>query len=138
MATDWFLAHGHKAFGLGFGTTQTLLPLEQIETHHMHGQAFLWLHNDWLQLAIEGGLIGTACVGLAVGRLARVSYHKPVLAAMLAGFAVLMLFNYPLEMPFHSLVLVLVCGMAEAATCLRASPVTSHSLRFRAVQKKNS
>lgn len=114
MAFDRFQMSADPWFGFGFSSGQTLIPIEQINTGHFHGDYFLWLHNDWLQLAVEGGYIGMFCVFLAVGRLLMVSFRQPYLFASLCGFMTLGLFNYPLRMPIHCFCLVLVCGLAEA------------------------
>jgi hypothetical protein len=115
MAFDWMRAHGSLLLGMGYSSTQTLLPLEQAATGHFHGDYFLWLHNDWLQLFIEGGLLGMACLALAVGRLLWLAWASPTLLSGLAGFMTLGLFNYPLRMPIHCYCLVLICGVIEYA-----------------------
>jgi hypothetical protein len=116
MAWAWFKTHGSLSVGLGYSTTQIFLPLEQIATGHLREQAFLWLHNDWLQLAIEGGFVGMTCVYLTVGRLLYITWSKPTLFAALCGFMTLAVFNYPLRMPIHCYCLVLIAAMAEANT----------------------
>lgn len=113
MALDWSKTHGNMWFGQGFSSTQVLLPIEQVVMGHYHGDYFLWLHNDWLQIFIEGGYLGAACVALAVGRALWVSRHKLILPS-LCGFATLALFNYPLRMPIHVYCLVLMLGVREA------------------------
>lgn len=116
MGWDWFRAHTPIALGAGFSSSQIMLPIEQVLTNHYHGEYFLWLHNDWLQLAIEGGYVGMACVFLALFRLVRVSFRYPSLFAGLMGFCALALFNYPLRMPIHSMCLLLIAASAEALT----------------------
>lgn len=114
MGWDWFWLHGSPSVGMGYSTTQVLLPIEQMITGHFNGDYFLWFHNDWLQLAIEGGYIGMACVFLSLFRLLWAGKNFPTLFASLAGFITLGLFNYPLRMPIHCFCLVIVAGAIEA------------------------
>jgi len=116
MAWDWFKSNGRLSVGMGYSTSQILLPIEQVITGHFHGDYFLWLHNDWLQLAIEGGYVGMFCVFLSLFRLVKISWYRPTYFASLMGFVTLALFNYPLRMPIHCYCLALICGMLEAVT----------------------
>lgn len=113
MAWDWMWINGRPSVGMGFSTSQVLIPIEQTLTGHYHGDYFLWLHNDWLQLAIEGGWVGMTCVFLSVTRLLMLSYKRPPFFAALCGFMTMGIFNYPLRMPIHCFCLVLICGMIE-------------------------
>lgn len=112
MALDWFKTHGNVWFGMGFSSTQVLLPLEQVVTGHYHGDYFLWLHNDWLQIFIEGGYLGAVCVGIAALRLLWVARHRWPFASI-AGFYTLALFNYPARMPIHCFCFLLIAAMSE-------------------------
>lgn len=121
MSWDWWRAHGSLLTGMGYATSQILTPLEQISTGNYHGGYFMWLHSDWLQLLIEGGVIGMACVLLSLSRLLLVSWHYPPLFAALAGFVAMGLFDYPLRMPIHCWCLALICGIAEAHVIRRGT-----------------
>lgn len=114
MGWDWFWAHAYPSVGLGYSTTQILLPIEQVMTKNYFGDYFLWFHNDWLQLGIEGGYIGMFCVFLSLGRLLWAAWPRPALFGALMGFVTLGLFNYPLRMPIHCFCLALICGTIEA------------------------
>ena len=116
MGYHWFKLHAHHSVGFGYSTPQILLPLEQVVTNHFHGDYFLWFHNDWLQLFVEGGWIGVLCLIPALMRIAGVSFRASALFAQLMGFVTLMLFNYPLRMPIHCLCLVLIAGLSESFT----------------------
>lgn len=114
MAWEWFRLHGSLVWGMGYSTSQVLLPLEQVVTGHYHGEYFLWLHNDWLQLFIEGGIVGMACLLLSLSRLLTVAWKSPALFGSLTGFVALACFNYPLRMPIHCFCLMLIGGMVES------------------------
>ena len=114
MAWTFFRSHGSPSLGFGYASTQVLNPLEQVIMGQFKGDYFLWLHNDWLQLMIEGGWIGMVCVVLSFGRIMCLSWRWPAIFGSLMGFATLGLFNYPLRMPIHSYCLVLICGLVEA------------------------
>lgn len=114
MSWTFFRAHGASPMGFGYASTQILNPIEQVLMGQYKGDYFLWLHNDWLQLMIEGGWIGMVCVALTFGRLMWLSWKRPAFFASLAGFTVLGCLNYPLRMPIHSYCLVLICGLVEA------------------------
>ncbi len=77
MAWDWFQMHAYPSVGQGYGVFQVLLPLEQLVTGHLGNDAFLWLHNDWLQLGFEGGYVGMFCVYLALGRVLTLAWPRP-------------------------------------------------------------
>jgi len=114
MAIDCWDKSGSTLLGMGFSTSQILLPIQQVTTNHFGGEYFMWLHNDWLQILTEGGIVGWLCIAPAVARLASVAWPRPALFGALMGFCTLGLFNYPLRMPIHCLCIVLVCGLAEA------------------------
>ena len=98
-------------FGMGYGSLRVLLPVEQITTGHYHGDYFLWLHNDLLQLLIEGGAIGTVCLLVAMWKLFKTAFHSPIFFSGLCGFVVYAMFDYPLRMPIPSMCLALIIGM---------------------------
>lgn len=131
MAWAYFREHGNPAFGMGFATSQVLIPVEQVMTSHYNGSYWLWLHNDWLQLVIEGGYVGTACALLAVARLLTVSFKKPALFGSLVGFCVLAVFNYPLRMPIHCMCLVMICGVTEAYATKKSILLSQNEVRSR-------
>lgn len=114
MAWNWSKSHGQLLLGTGFSTTQVLVPVEQMITGHFNNAYFMWLHNDWLQLFLEGGIVGFVFFTLAFSRLVYVTWKKPVLFASFMGFVTMGLFNYPLRMPIHCFCLFLVCALAEA------------------------
>ena len=109
--SEWLLAmrwwhHYMPAFvGSGFGTAQIILPGIQGPGKDSY---FLWLHNDWLQILLEGGWLG---LGLAVATWAefmRRAWKSPALFASLSAFTAMGLMNYPLRSPIHAFSLLLV------------------------------
>lgn len=138
MAWQYYRAHGNAIYGFGYSTSQIFLPLEQISTEHMHGQTFLWLHNDWLQLAIEGGFVGMFCIFLSLGRLLKAAWATSAGLASLAGFVTLAAMNYPLRMPIHCYCLAVLCGLIERQEWVFRSFGTSDPMPSRSARKNHS
>lgn len=128
MAWKWYRLHHSAVWGAGYSTSQVFLPLEQLATNHMKGQTFLWLHNDWLQLAIEGGFVGMFCVFLSLFRLIKASWLTSAGVAALLGFTTLAVMNYPLRMPLHCYCLAILCGLIERNDWLERSFAAASSL----------
>ena len=114
MMWHWFWEHAYPSIGFGYSSLFTITPIIQI-LKNVHAETyFVWLHNDWLQLALEGGYVGMVCVFLSVGHLVATAYKRAPLFAALAGFMTMGLFNYPLRMPIHCFCLILICALIEA------------------------
>jgi O-antigen ligase len=107
------MARAHQPFGTGFGAFEYAYRIDEpagLVVRNYFNNA----HNDWLQVAIEGGVAGTlllAAVLFAIAvravRLARFrsARGEPSLARAWLGFSVLAvlgfasLFDYPLRVP---------------------------------------
>lgn len=103
-----------KLFGNGLGSTPLLVPLLQLDARYdpQSSRFFMYLHNDWLQLLYEAGLIG---FGLSVALYLGAVYHSrynPRWAAMLAAYGVAMLTNFPLHQPLLALLGIVLLGGA--------------------------
>lgn len=104
MMYRWWVDQGwvRVAFGTGLGSMRFYIPQEQALVDGMTTGFFFWLHNDWLQIAMEQGVVGFLCaIGLGAAVLWK-ARHTPHLAASLVAFGVTMCTNYPLHWPVHA------------------------------------
>lgn len=79
--SGWWQDSGKVWFGTGCGTFEWMGPYMDLVTSGrlvaaLHGDevknAFMWLHSDWLQALVEGGVVGfTLLLGLYVWALVR-------------------------------------------------------------------
>ncbi len=105
--TEWFSQQSiaHILFGMGPGTTWVWLPV--VEQSHgvdlSSGPVFSWLHNDWLQIVLEFGAIGLLLGTFVFYKFFACASKKN--QAVLVGFAVAMMTNFPMHWPLHMLVL---------------------------------
>lgn len=72
---------------------------------------YLWMHSDWLQLLFEYGAIGLALGVVLFGDLLKRAWDRPHLFASWCGFGAMMVANYPLRMPVHTLAFALVAWL---------------------------
>lgn len=88
--------------GLGLGSFKVLgHPL--VAQHIRPGRTWLWLHNDWLQIIFELGIVGFALFLLFYIRTLIRSWDRPYLVAGLVSFGAAMVGNYPLHMAVFAL-----------------------------------
>lgn len=120
-------------FGNGLSTTRALAPMYQEEHHFRADEMIFWLHNDYLQVTMELGLIGLACMLLLWARMARnidvfdfkIADHtdkyfvlnsirkRRIYAAPFMAYSFAMLVNYPFHWPIHALL-----GVVLGRACL--------------------
>lgn len=120
MEGGWFI------LGTGTGTAEWVIPLAQQKAGGLAvtGGAAIWLHNDWMQLALEQGLPGLA-LGLALfGMILWHSLRTPGaawLSAALASAAVAMTVQMPIRHAPSALYLALLV-MEGVLLCPRRAP----------------
>lgn len=86
-------------FGMGFGTFGIFSRVLQ-DIYQMDPKAWwIWLHNDWLQMLFEGGLVGLGLMIATYIEAARKLFRESYLAELraLILFGIFMFFNYPLH-----------------------------------------
>lgn len=112
---EWWWAQGRVLQGMGGGVSVVMVPTIQstLKIAPWAG-GYMWLHNDWLQILFEYGLIGLWASGLAAAFLLYRGWKNPVLTASLLGFIAMGFVNYPLRLAPHAFALLLVCWL-----CLR-------------------
>lgn len=103
-AWEYFLNSKQYLFGLGSGTFQLLGPTMQKE--HNHIAYFIWMHNEFLQVLFEQGIIGLSISLIAFGFMWKTA-QKPWLKACL-GTIFLACFT---QFPFRMLPSCLFCAM---------------------------
>lgn len=95
------------AFGVGPGTTRVYLPKVNFEeaatTQTKAFMIYPWLHNDFLQLIVEAGIVGLILFVLAAFDLWRRASEKQ--RSFLVAIAASMMTNFPAHWPLHMLVI---------------------------------
>lgn len=121
----WWHLHDFEIFGSGLGTTAHIVSAIQI--HNIlpgkMGSIMLWVHNEWLQIYLELGLVGLTLASISWGDIVMRAYTRPHLLASWVGFGAMAFFNYPLRLPIHLGCLVLLTGLI-----LRGSKPSGNSL----------
>jgi hypothetical protein len=96
---EWSKNHSFWILGTGLGSSRMLLQV----IHPDPGSVFFSMHNDFLQLFFELGVVGTLLiVGICVRTLYLSWVSAPILGSVLATFIV-MGANFPLHWPLHAL-----------------------------------
>lgn len=119
IALEWLIDKGNPLLGQGAGSTELLLPMIQSDTKLITNEWFIWMHNDWLQLFFEQGLVGLILFGMMFYQASKKAFKKPALFGVLIGFAFCALGNYPLHSP-----ILAVAGVLTLALCFRGDEVT--------------
>lgn len=104
-------------FGSGFGTfAATYWPYQRNVTYEF----WQYAHNDYLQAATEGGIVGFAALGFVAIRLRRhlrpLSGLGDVLKGGLAAFAIQAAFDFPSHVPANAAVIVCLVAVCSAPT----------------------
>ena len=93
-----------RLLGWGPGTTRVWNPLIQVANGKAIDQGVwhLWIHNDWLQLLLELGIVGAIAVLVASAAWCLRARKDPVILSAGAAYAVVMTFNFPWRWPVHA------------------------------------
>lgn len=114
VATRWLIEHDAWLFGVGAGTTPAWLPAIQAEAGGFGNTRFLFLHNEWLQVFFETGIIGLGLCMWAAASVFKRALRNPVLASCLTAILVTATFNWPLRSgPFAYSLLILVAAVMD-------------------------
>jgi O-antigen ligase len=88
---DWWLANASPWFGAGPGSFNWIGPLTFMDEYQ-----YYWMHNDWLQILFEYGIIGLA---LSLAILVKLLRSKdPRIQTFTVGVAAVMCFYSPLHL----------------------------------------
>lgn len=109
MSYEYFLQQGQHYTGLGLGTFQMFGPLIQIDNAIAHGAhdtnivGFIWMHNDWLQVLFESGLIGLVVTAAVFTMAIYKSRSKPAIFTALITFGAVAIIQMPLRWIFFDI-----------------------------------
>lgn len=112
---NWWWEQGRVLQGMGGGVSVVMVPTVQAQFKIAPWTGgYMWLHNDWLQVLFEYGVMGLSTALIAFFVFLKRGWKDTVLVSSLLGFAAMALVNYPLRLAPHALALLLVCWL-----CLR-------------------
>jgi len=125
LAMDWWGLNASPWFGYGAGTAFIAVPRAQLEAQWNTGSFFIWMHNEWLQVLFEYGVVGlTSLIVVFVSALYS-ARNSAVLFSMAAGYGAMALGNYPSRMPVHAALgvwlffyIFLLTKLKSASKCL--------------------
>lgn len=109
----WHSGMWNVVTGFGAGTLRVLYPIIQMTdpTNSWPSTYILWLHNDWVQMLMEQGLLGfSAFLYLVYSMFKR--RREPGFQAVCAAFGGVMFTNFPFHMAPHALFGVLLVHAA--------------------------
>jgi hypothetical protein len=96
-------------FGWGQGSTGVIIPLAQVKAGYVETDAysfFMFLHNDWLEIALTTGLVGAAFALALFYQGLKARQDRAALLALGAA----MVTNFPLHYPLSALTAVVILG----------------------------
>lgn len=104
MSYEYFMGHVNHFTGAGLGTFQMMGPGIQIANELKKGVAvdrlvtgFPWMHNDWLQVLFEGGLIGLILSATVFAVAVYKARSKPAVFASIITFGAVAVIQMPLR-----------------------------------------
>lgn len=112
----WHSGPWNVVAGFGAGTLRVFYPIIQMTdaTNPWPTRHMLWLHNDWLQVLVEQGVLGfLAFLYLVITMFKR--KRDPGIRAMFAAYGGVMWTNFPFHMAPHALFGVLLVHAAFLA-----------------------
>lgn len=99
----------------GIGSTVVTLPWYQLQAGHEsvnlpqgYGNLFMWHHSDWLQLFTEGGLLLLLSWLSLYAVILKRAWRSWYLFASCVSVGGMMMFNYPLRLPVHALLITML------------------------------
>lgn len=97
-AWKFFENNGHWPFGYGGGSFNVLGPYLTKHT----GALWFWMHNDYLQILFEQGVLGAVLITALLFQLLRKSWNTPMFYSLI-GAATWATANMPLRYPLGAL-----------------------------------
>lgn len=99
---EWWRDNANPVIGTGLGTFEWLGPYIQMSNGQTQ-EFFLWMHNDYLQVLFEGGLVGLGLFLAVCVLCAWRAREKKIVLPCLAAIGVCMLSQFPLHWFLSSL-----------------------------------
>lgn len=106
---SWWWSSGKLWFGLGTGALDTILR-HKLSTDP-HYKTVIWAHNDYLQVLFDNGIVGLCFLLIALVKTLEKSFSRPWLFSACMGYAATALFNFPMHVPLHAMVGLLLVWM---------------------------
>lgn len=112
LVLDWWWTHdplvgsGHSTLFTYLGHIQALAKQPELLSTHR----WIWLHNDWLQILAESGLIGFVLTALVFIFALKAAWKKQRadLFSSLCGLGAVSVIQYPLHLAAHAFVSALI------------------------------
>lgn len=99
LLMSWWWDNANHWLGTGSGTFQWLGPAIQNKERDL----FVWMHNDYLQVLFEQGLIGLFLMGCMFVVCIKKAWNRPWLLSAMGGSAFAMVTQFPLRFPLSAL-----------------------------------
>ncbi len=118
---EWWKVEASWTFGTGIGTFQWIGPaIDGLEGSRL----FMHMHNDWLQILFEGGVLGLLLAVSSFGFLLWRSWNRPKLFAAVVGLGVFALTYHPLR--FFPTALFIACVVREILLPINKEPTSNN------------
>lgn len=110
---SWWVDNANMVTGTGFGTFWAFGPYIQYLQNDMRYGLFTFMHNDWLQILFEQGIIGLFFFALLLAQMIKRAWGDRYLLSSVIVFGFTMILNQPLRYPltlFAGMALYLICA----------------------------
>lgn len=113
-AMNWWTENISHWSGSGHGTYWTFGPYIQIIGKHQANMGYwAFMHNDWLQILFELGIIGLILAALTYGVMVWKSRLNPVLLASILTLGAVSVFQMPLRYPISLVIVIMLYELSE-------------------------
>jgi hypothetical protein len=100
---EWWRTQDFLWWGYGPGGSQIIIPFVQLQNVKVFPNDFwLWLHNDWMQVLFEQGVVGLSLLGLTYLLGLYYARRQPHLFISWVVLGVGAIANYPLRSALHA------------------------------------
>jgi len=93
-----------KNHWIGTGPGTYWVYSQWLQGHKSGDPVWSWMHNDWLQILFEQGILGLISVLFLYGAMLHKSFDRPVLFSMIVGYGFIGLTLYPLHLFIFQLI----------------------------------
>lgn len=115
--TWWYNSDRHW-FGIGTGALDTIFRHKlAVDPNY---KTVIWAHNDYLQILFDNGIVGLSAVLIGLLATMRRAFPGPILFSAVCGYAATALFNFPMHVPLHAMVGMILVWMTWTSEQVRA------------------